>query len=68
MRRRGKGIRATLAGAVIASLTVVLPAQTAAAEPGGAPDTGPHCKPSIRILESLPGRTRTRTRGCTAPR
>ncbi|MFD7909128.1 hypothetical protein ACFV30_00120 [Streptomyces sp. NPDC059752] len=55
MRRRGKGIRATLAGAVIASLTVVLPAQTAAAEPGGAPDAGPHCKPSIRILESLPG-------------
>ncbi|MGW6978238.1 hypothetical protein ACWGE1_02120 [Streptomyces sp. NPDC054932] len=45
----------TLAGAVLASLTLVLPAEAASADPGGAPDTGPHCRPSVRILESLPG-------------
>ncbi|MFJ6479362.1 MULTISPECIES: hypothetical protein [unclassified Streptomyces] len=55
MHTGNRSIRTTLAGVMLATLTVALPAHTAAAEPGGTPDAGPHCKPSLRILESLPG-------------
>ncbi|MCM9077929.1 hypothetical protein [Streptomyces spororaveus] len=40
---------------MLATLTVALPAHTASAESGGTPDAGPDCRPSVRILESLPG-------------
>ncbi|MET9322249.1 hypothetical protein ABZX75_18960 [Streptomyces sp. NPDC003038] len=56
-RTRTIGVAVAVAGTVLASLAAAAPAHAAPEQSAGSPasGSGPGCKPSIRVLRSLPG-------------